>query len=35
MHTKELRADGESEHRLYLLCTWRESQIAKSKGAAS
>ena len=25
MHTKELRADGESEQRLYLLCAWRES----------
>jgi AhpD family alkylhydroperoxidase len=25
MHTKELRADGESEQRLYLLNAWRES----------
>jgi AhpD family alkylhydroperoxidase len=25
MHTKELRADGESEQRLYLLSAWRES----------
>ena len=24
MHTKELRADGESEQRLYLLSAWRE-----------
>ena len=24
MHTKELRADGESEQRLYLLDAWRE-----------
>src|SRR6185503_17297881 len=25
MHTKELRADGESEQKLYLLNAWRES----------
>src|ERR1700742_1063630 len=25
MHTKELRADGESEQRLYLLSAWREA----------
>ena len=27
MHTKELRADGESEQRLYLLSAWREVAI--------
>ncbi len=26
MHTKELRADGESEQRLYLLNAWRASR---------
>jgi alkylhydroperoxidase family enzyme len=25
MHTREARADGESEERLYLLDAWRES----------
>jgi AhpD family alkylhydroperoxidase len=27
MHTKELRADGEEEQRLYLLSAWREAPI--------
>ena len=27
MHTKELRADGESEQRLYLLNAWKESPV--------
>ena len=27
MHTKELRADGESEQRLYLLNAWREVAV--------
>jgi AhpD family alkylhydroperoxidase len=27
MHSKELRADGESEQRLYLLSSWQESSF--------
>jgi AhpD family alkylhydroperoxidase len=35
MHTKELRADGESEQRLYLLNAWRESpQYSERERAA-
>ena len=36
MHTKELRADGESEQRLYLLNAWREVAVlhrARARGA--
>jgi AhpD family alkylhydroperoxidase len=35
MHSKELRADGESEQRLYLLDAWRESpQFSERERAA-
>ena len=35
MHTKELRADGESEQRLYLLCAWRESPFYNDRERAA
>jgi AhpD family alkylhydroperoxidase len=35
MHTKELRADGESEQRLYLLSTWRESPFYSDRERAA
>ena len=35
MHTKELRADGESEQRLYLLCAWRESPFYSDRERAA
>jgi AhpD family alkylhydroperoxidase len=35
MHTKELRADGESEQRLYLLETWRESPFYTDRERAA
>ena len=35
MHTKELRADGESEQRLYLLDAWRESPFYNDKERAA
>jgi AhpD family alkylhydroperoxidase len=35
MHTKELRADGESEQRLYLLDAWRESQFYSDRERAA
>ena len=35
MHTKELRADGESEHRLYLLNAWRESPFYSDRERAA
>jgi AhpD family alkylhydroperoxidase len=35
MHTKELRADGESEQRLYLLSAWRESPFYSERERAA
>jgi AhpD family alkylhydroperoxidase len=35
MHTKELRADGESEQRLYLLDAWRESPFYTDRERAA
>jgi AhpD family alkylhydroperoxidase len=35
MHTKELRADGESEQRLYLLNAWRESPFYSERERAA
>ncbi len=35
MHTKELRAKGESEQRLYLLETWREAPFFSEREAAA
>ena len=35
MHTKELRADGESEQRLYLLNAWRESPFYTDRERAA
>ena len=35
MHTKELRADGESEQRLYLLHAWRESPFYSDRERAA
>jgi AhpD family alkylhydroperoxidase len=35
MHCKELRADGESEQRLYLLDTWRESPFYSDRERAA
>jgi len=35
MHTKELRADGESEQRLYLLNAWRESLFYSDRERAA
>jgi AhpD family alkylhydroperoxidase len=35
MHTKELRADGESEQRLYLLGAWRESPFYSERERAA
>jgi len=35
MHTKELRADGESEQRLYLLDAWRESPFYSERERAA
>ena len=35
MHTKELRADGESEQRLYLLGAWRESPFYSERDRAA
>jgi AhpD family alkylhydroperoxidase len=35
MHTKELRAEGESEQRLYLLNAWREAQIYSERERAA
>src|SRR5262249_49584201 len=35
MHTKELRADGESEQRLYLLDAWRESPFYSERESAA
>jgi len=35
MHTKELRADGESELRLYLLNAWRESPFYTERERAA
>ena len=35
MHAKELRADGESEQRLYLLSAWRESPIYSDRERAA
>lgn len=35
MHTKELRAGGESEQRLYLLCAWRESPFYRDRERAA
>src|ERR1043165_637684 len=35
MHTKELRADGESEQRLYLLDAWQESPIYSARERAA
>jgi AhpD family alkylhydroperoxidase len=35
MHTKELRADGESEQRLYLLGAWRESPFYNERERAA
>jgi AhpD family alkylhydroperoxidase len=35
MHTKELRADGESEQRLYLLDAWREAPIYSERERAA
>ncbi|HEY2137741.1 MAG TPA: carboxymuconolactone decarboxylase family protein [Xanthobacteraceae bacterium] len=35
MHTKELRADGEDEQRLYLLDAWRESPFYSERERAA
>src|SRR5947207_3782870 len=35
MHTKELRADGESEQRLYLLNAWRETPLYSDRERAA
>jgi len=35
MHTKELRADGESEQRLYLLDAWQESPFYSERERAA
>jgi AhpD family alkylhydroperoxidase len=35
MHTKELRADGESEQRLYLLDAWREAPFYSDRERAA
>lgn len=35
MHSKELRADGESEQRLYLLDAWRESPFYSDRERAA
>src|ERR1700742_4697315 len=35
MHTKELRADGESEQRLYLLDAWEESPFYSERERAA
>jgi AhpD family alkylhydroperoxidase len=35
MHTQELRADGESEQRLYLLNAWRESPFYSDRERAA
>jgi AhpD family alkylhydroperoxidase len=35
MHSKELRADGESEQRLYLLDAWRESPLYSDRERAA
>jgi AhpD family alkylhydroperoxidase len=35
MHTKELRADGESEQKLYLLNAWRESPLYTDRERAA
>src|SRR6201999_3893371 len=35
MHTKELRADGESEQKLYLLNAWRESPFYSERERAA
>jgi AhpD family alkylhydroperoxidase len=35
MHTKELRADGESEQRLYLLSAWRECPFYSDRERAA
>jgi AhpD family alkylhydroperoxidase len=35
MHAKELRADGESEQRLYLLSAWRESPFYSDRERAA
>jgi alkylhydroperoxidase family enzyme len=35
MHTKELRADGESEQRLYLLDAWEESPFYTERERAA
>ncbi len=35
MHTKELRADGESEQRLYLLSAWRECPFYSERERAA
>jgi AhpD family alkylhydroperoxidase len=35
MHTKELRADGESEQRLYLLDAWREAPFYTDRERAA
>ena len=35
MHTKELRADGESEQRLYLLNAWREAPVYTDRERAA
>jgi AhpD family alkylhydroperoxidase len=35
MHTKELRADGESEQRLYLLSAWRDAPFYSDRERAA
>src|ERR1700742_2984708 len=35
MHTKELRADGDSEQRLYLLSAWREAPFYSDRERAA
>ncbi|HEX4204573.1 MAG TPA: carboxymuconolactone decarboxylase family protein, partial [Ktedonobacteraceae bacterium] len=35
MHTKDARADGESEQRLYLLPAWREAPIYSERERAA
>jgi AhpD family alkylhydroperoxidase len=35
MHTRQARADGESEHRLYALAAWGESQLFTDRERAA
>src|SRR5690349_171849 len=35
MHTRQARADGESEHRLYAIAAWRESPLFSDRERAA